>query len=116
MLKKTFLRLLFIYLVFALALTSLPVRGWAMFIPAHQDDIQRQADVNTIQKTLESTEIKQRLLDYGLSSEEAMARINKLSDEQLHQYASKLNSLQAGGHGGHLLIILLLVILIIILV
>ncbi len=116
MLKKTFLRVLFVYLIFALAIISFPARGWAMFIPAGQTDVQRQADVNTIQKTLESAEIKQRLLDYGLSPEEAMTRINNLSDEQLHQYASQLNSLQAGGHHGHLIIILLLVILIIIIV
>ncbi len=47
-------------------------------------------------------------MDLGLYSEEAMAMVNKLSDEQVHQFASQLDSLQAGGVGGNGLIIVLL--------
>src|SRR5574337_1291838 len=100
MLKKTFFKLLSIYLVFAMVLITLPAQGWAMFIPSHTAATERQADTASIQKTLESTVVKQRLMDYGLSSEEAMARINKLSDEQIHQFASRLDALQAGADDG----------------
>jgi Flp pilus assembly protein TadB len=117
MLKKTFLKLLSIYLVFAIVLITLPAQGWAMFIPSQTASTARQADTAAIQKTLESTVVKQHLMDYGLSSEEAMARINKLSDEQVHQFASKLDSLQAGADDGldalaFILVVTLLVILI----
>ncbi len=100
MLEKTFFRLLAIYLAAALVLISFPARGWAMFIPAGQAYTERQNDLNAIQKTLESTVVKQRLMDYGLSPEEAKARINALSDEQLHQFASQLDTLQAGADDG----------------
>jgi Flp pilus assembly protein TadB len=117
MLKKTFFKLLSIYLVLALVLITLPAQGWAMFIPSRTAGIARQADMASIRKTLESTVVKQRLIDYGLSSEEAMARINKLSDEQVHQFASRLDSLQAGADDGvDALVFLLLVTLIVVLI
>jgi hypothetical protein len=88
-----------------------------MFIPSHTAGSARQADIASIQKTLESTVVKQRLMDYGLSSEEAMARINTLSDEQVHQFASRFDSLQAGADDGvDALVFLLLVTLIVILI
>jgi hypothetical protein len=117
MLKKTFLKLLSIYLVLAMVLLTLPAQGWAMFIPSQTAGIARQADMASIQKTLESAVLKQRLMDYGLSSEEVTARINKLSDEQIHQFASRLDSLQAGADDGvdavvFVLLVTLLVVLI----
>jgi Flp pilus assembly protein TadB len=117
MLKRTFFKLLSIYLVLTMVLITLPAQGWAMFIPSQTAGTARQADTAAIQKTLESTVVKQRLLDYGLSSEEAMARINKLSDEQVHKFASRLDSLQAGADDGldalaFILVVTLLVILI----
>jgi hypothetical protein len=116
MLKKNFIKLLSIYLVFAMMLISLPAQGWAMFIPAGQGEAVRQADLHAVQKALESTVIKQRLMDYGLSPEEAVARINALSDTQVHQLASQLDSLQAGADDGVGAIIFLLLVAIIVVV
>jgi Flp pilus assembly protein TadB len=114
--KKTSFKLLSVYLVFAVAIISLPAQGWAMFIPAGQTGNTRQDDMRAIQKTLESTVVKQRLMDFGLSSEEAMTRINTLSDEQVHQFASRLDALQAGADDGLGVIIFLLVVAIIVIV
>jgi hypothetical protein len=117
MLKKTIFKLLSIYLVLAMALITMPAQGWAMFIPSQAASIARQTDMASIQKTLESTIVKQRLMDYGLSSEEAMARIKKLSDDQVHQFASRLDSLQAGADdGADALVLLLVVVLLVILI
>jgi hypothetical protein len=44
-----------------------------------------------------------------------MARVNKLSDEQIHQLATHTDSLQAGGDGGGFIIGLLIVALLVIL-
>jgi hypothetical protein len=116
MLKKTILKMLSIYLVLAMVLITMPAQGWAMFIPNQTTGSARQADMASIQKTLESSIVKQRLMDYGLSSEEAMARMNKLSDEQVHQFAARLDSLQAGADDGvDALVVLLLVAIIVIL-
>ncbi len=114
---KTIFKLLSIYLVLAMVLITMPAQGWAMFIPNQTASSARQADMSSLQKTLESSIVKQRLMDYGLSPEEAMARMNNLSDEQVHQFASRLNSLQAGADGGvdalvFLLVVAILVVLI----
>ncbi len=113
---KPFMKLLSVYLMFAIFILTMPVQGWAMFIPAGEMTPSRQADLDTIQKTLESSLIRQRLMDFGLTSEEAMARVNNLSNEQIHQFAAKLDALQAGGDGVDALIFLLLVAIVVIVV
>jgi hypothetical protein len=95
---------------------SAPAQGWAMFIPSGDAASVRHSDMAAIQKTLESSVIKQRLSDYGLSSEEALAKVNQLSQEQIHQLASNLDSLQAGADGIDVLIFLLLVAIIVVIV
>jgi len=114
--KKTFFKIVAGYVAIAMVLLSLPAQGWAMFIPSSGTDTMRKADMAAIQKTLESTVVKQRLLDYGLSPDKAMAGVNKLSDEQVHQFAAQLDSLQAGGDGVGALIFVLLVAIIVVLI
>jgi hypothetical protein len=110
------LRILSLYLVLAMLLLSLPSQGWAMFMPSSQVAPARQTDIITIQKALESSVVKQRLMDYGFSSEEAMMRINKLTDKEIHQFAGNLDSLQAGADGVDALIFLVLVAIIVVVV
>jgi len=112
--KKLFFKMLSIYLVFAIVLLTLPAQGWAMFIPMAESTSTRQADMAAIQKTLESTVVKQRLMDYGLSSEEAMARISRLSDEQTHQLAANMDSVQAGADSGLGAVVFVLVVAILV--
>ena len=112
--KKPFFKMLSMHLIFAIVLLTLPAQGWAMFIPAAESTSTRQADMTTIQKKLESTVVKQRLMDYGLSSEEAMARINSLSDEQTRQLAENMDSVQAGADSGLGVVISLLVVAILV--
>jgi Family of unknown function (DUF6627) len=109
-------RILSLYLAFAVLLLSLPSQGWAMFMPSSQTASTRQTDVITIQKALESSVVKQRLMDYGFSSEEAMSRINKLTDKEIHQFAGNLDSLQAGADAVDALIFLVLVAIIVVVV
>ncbi len=87
-----------------------------MFIPANQASPARQADLGAIQKTLESAVVKQRLMDIGLSPEEALTNINRLSDEQTHTLAANLDSLQAGADGVGAVVFLLLVAIIVVVV
>ena len=109
MLNTSFIKALSLYLVFAMVLISFPAQGWAMFLPAGPGNSVQQTDRATVQKALESAVIRQRLMDLGLSPQEAMARINRLSNGQIHDFALRLNSLQAGGDGVDALIFLLLV-------
>jgi hypothetical protein len=114
--KRSCFKLLSLYLVLSIFFLTLPSQGWAMFIASGQAGSVKQADMNTIQKTLESTVVKQRLKDFGLSSEEAMARVNSLSDEQVHEFAANLDSVQAGADGVGTVVFILLVLIIVVVI
>ena len=112
-----------IYLGTALIVVSAYARpAEAMFLPAAQTSevSGRSADLVKIQRALESKTLQQRLMDYGIAPENTMAKINGLSDEQVHRLAANIDALQAGGRGGidnrTVIIILLLVLIIVILV
>ncbi len=115
-----------IYLVAALiAVSTVAGPAEAMFLPSSPHApatplFDRVADLARIQNALESRTIQQRLMDYGLSPEKTMAKLNSLSDEQVHQLAVHIDAVQAGGHKGigleEILIILLVVLLIVLLV
>jgi len=60
----------------------------------------RAQDLQTVQRVLESKLVQQLLADIGLSPEEANAKLQGLSDAQVHQLASQIESLvPAGFHG-----------------
>jgi hypothetical protein len=125
MLKAFYTKPLVIYLAVALlAISTFTGPVEAMFVPvAPQGDsigatamsAGRAADLAKIQTALESKIIRQKLMDYGLSPEETMARVSKLSDEQINQLATHTDSLQAGGDAGGLLVGLVILALLIVL-
>jgi hypothetical protein len=127
MLRAFYSKPLVIYLIVSLlALTAFSGPVEAMFIPAepHQGasgspagSAGRTAELAKIQVALESKVVQQKLKDYGLTPEETMARINKLSDEQIHQFATNTEALQAGGDAvGTLVGLMVLAILVVILI
>lgn len=124
MLTSFYAKPLATYLVVALiVLSSLAGPAQAMLLPSADPSIplsspfDRQEDLRKIQAVLEAKEVQQRLMDHGLSPEEAMAKLDAMSDEQVHQFAGNLESVQAGGDAlgfvAGLLIIALLVVLLI---
>jgi len=113
MLHNPIFKALSLYLIIAVFALTLPAQGWAMLVPAGQV-ASRSADQAKVQATLESSVIKQRLLDFGLTPEEISARIDKLSGDQLHQLASNLDAVHAGGDVlGDVVVILLIVLIIV---
>lgn len=116
MCNKLFFKFLSLNLVVALSLFTLPSQGWAMFIPSSGSPAVPSVDRALIQKSLESKIVQQRIMEYGMSSDEAMARIDNLSDEQVHQLAKNLESLQAGGDGVGALIFLVAVAIVVVIV
>jgi len=112
-----------VYLIVALAaLFFLAGTSEAMFVPAAPQTqstplLDREADLVKIQKMLESKALRQRLMDYGLPPANVFAKINGLSDGQVHQFAANIDALQAGGMSdNNLIVILLLIILILVLI
>lgn len=113
MLNTPFARILSLYLIVALLALTLPAQGWAMFVPTGQAAT-RSADLAKVQATLESSVVRQRLLDYGLTAEETTKRLGALSDQQIHQFAAHLDAVQAGGDVLSDVIVILLIVVIVI--
>lgn len=127
MLKTFYAKPLSLYLAAALlAITTFAGPAEAMFVASAPGrnaaapmaaSVERAAALARIQTALESKIVQQKLMDYGLSPEETMVRVNRLSDEQINQLATNTDSLQAGGDGGGFIVGLLVVaILVVVLV
>ena len=113
MLKNPLIRMLSLYLSIAVTALSFPASGWAMLVPAKNEAV-RAGDLAKVQAALESSAVQQRLMDYGLTSEEASERVASLSDEQLHRFASDIDSVQAGGLLGDVVFVLLVVVIVLV--
>jgi hypothetical protein len=90
----------------------------AAFIPSDESSssVVREQDMATVQKSLEHKVVKEKLRDLGYSEEEIAARLDQLSDEELHSFASRLDSLNPGGDGLGVVIAVLIIVLLVILI
>ncbi|MCC6542917.1 MAG: PA2779 family protein [Nitrospirae bacterium] len=113
-----------VYLIIAMfVIASVPTQSAAMFlssgttgVSAADVVVDAAADAVRVRTFLESKIVRQRLSDFGLTSEEVSSRLNHLSADQMHQIASHIGQVDAGGDsfiGG---IIAMLVIIILVLV
>ena len=93
------LRRIAIMLVVSMALLSIVPQVDAAFISSDESFSynMRQQDTATIKKVLEQKLVKQRLKALGYSEDEVKARLDKLSDNELHRFATQLDALAAGG-------------------
>jgi len=78
----------------------------------------RDADLGKLQAFLEQKIVLQKLSDYGVSPEEAMAKIRSMSEKDLHRLASLTDRAAEGADSalGILIGVAILVILIIVIV
>jgi hypothetical protein len=82
-----------------------------MFIPSPYEGNgidHREADLEKIQKFLESKLVQHKLFQLGLSREQIEERLHQLDNEQIHQIASQIDSLEAGGDSAAIWIIVLI--------
>lgn len=89
------------YLVGALCIMGVVQPLEASFLPSEAltSGSTRTADLDAVQKVLETKLVKQRLLDLGFTPEEVSGRIAQLSDAQIHQLAQRLDELRVGQDG-----------------
>lgn len=107
-----------LYLAFiSFLIASIPQNSWAFFIETETLSYSRKADMDKIQRALESEMVSQRLSELGISMDEINSKLNRLSDADIHQFASQMDSLMPGGDaiitimGLLVIVILVLVIL-----
>jgi len=114
------------YLVIAMSILSVVPHAEGSFVPSEAiniGDAQRAADIEKIQNVLEEKLVSQKLEDLGFSAKEVKERLSRLSNQQIHNYAQKLDELRAGGfHNGgeyryelNLVIVILLILLLVVL-
>ena len=112
-LKSSFI--LTLVIATTLAMTQ-PPEAWAMLAPADTisattgANASREADLKTIQATLESKMVRQRLSEFKLTPEQVNQRMSQLTDAQVHQLAMQVRTINPGGDGGLGIIVGLLVI------
>lgn len=73
----------------------------------------RAGDLSAVQSALETKIVQQKLADLGYTKEEISTRLNRLSNEELHEVASQADILKAGGGAIGILVAIVLIILII---
>lgn len=98
------------------------IRGEAVagLIASHgtEDASFREADLGKVQSFLERKIVLQKLADYGVSAEEAMAKVRGMSNSDLHRLASLTDRAAEGADSalGFLIGVAILIILVIVIV
>lgn len=106
-------------LVFVMFIFGLVPRVDAGFVPSdilQLANTDRAADLEKIQKVLETKMVRERLEQLGFSSEEINSRLSQLSDQQIHQLALKLDELKVGSDGLGVVIALLVIVILVIII
>jgi hypothetical protein len=76
----------------------------------------RGADLSKVQSFLENKVVVQKLIDYGVSPEEAKAKVQAMSSGELHRLASLTDRVAAGADGEWIIALLIIIILIIVII
>ena len=106
------------YLVFAMFIIGIVPRVEAGFAPSELialSKADRAADVEKIQKVLETKMIRERLEKLGFTQEEINNRLSQMSDQQVHKFALQLDDLKVGGDGLGIIIALLVIAILVVL-
>lgn len=112
--KNYFIKLLSCYLVSAIVIIGTSQKLFAGFSPSEvipKQESDRTSDIKKIQKVLEMKKVEEKLKELGFSTNEIQKRLDKLSDDQIHELALHLDRLQVGGDAGWVIVFLLIAIL-----
>jgi len=99
-------------LVVLIGLFSFVPRVEAAFIPSDESFSSsfRQKDMEVVQKALEHRLVKERLKALGYTEKEIADRLDQLSDQELHRFATNLDSLTPAGDTLSIIIAILVII------
>ena len=105
-------------LIVLMGIFSVVPRLEASFVPSDESFASnaRQKDMAMVQKVLEQKVVKERLKALGYTEEEINSRLDQLSDDEIHQFSTQLDSLTSGGGAIGFIIGVLVIILLIFLI
>jgi hypothetical protein len=107
-----------LFLVVVMVILGFVPRLDAAFVPSADSwsALDRQSDMAKVQKVLEDKMLRERLRALGLTEEEISARLEQLSDQEVHALATRLDTVTAGGSTVEVIIVILLVAILVVLV
>lgn len=117
--KIRFMKQISWYLVFAMFIIGIAPRVEAGFAPSDVialSQVDRAADIDKIQKVLETKMVRERLEKLGYAQEEINSRLAQLSDQQIHNLALQIDEVKVGGDLGIVIALLVIVILVVLLI
>ncbi len=117
--RKSLNKCIIWYLVMAMFIIGITPRVYAGFSPSEIISLapsERTSDLQKIQRFLEGKMVRERFRELGISPEEIQARLEQVSDPQLHQLALKLDELKIGADAGLGIIIFLLMVAIVVVI
>jgi hypothetical protein len=107
------------YLAFAMFIIGIAPKVEAGFAPSEAiaiAQVDRAADMEKIQKVLETKMIKKRLEELGFTQDEINKRLSQLSDQQIHQLAIQLDDLKVGGDALGVIVALLVIVILVLVI
>jgi hypothetical protein len=106
------------YLIVAMCIIGMVPNVDAGFLPSQAvTGTQNRADeIVKIQKALETKLVSESLEKMGYTAEEIKLRLGEMSDEQLHQVATRLDDIRVAGDGLGVLIAVLLIAVLVLLI
>jgi len=105
------------YLIVAMCIFGIMPRLDAAMVPSTliaSPVLDRAADLEKIQRVLEMKVVQDRLEKFGFTYEQIKAKMQNLSDQQIHQLALQIDDLRVGGDDAVGVIIAILVIVILV--
>ena len=117
--KSWYFRQIAVILAFTmLVIGAVPTKSMAIVVGtdavvAASAEHSREADIARLQRVLESKLVSDRLQQTGLTQDEIQGKIKDLSDEEVHSFASQLESLYPGGDGFGIVIALLIIVILV---
>jgi len=117
--KSWYFRQIAVILAFTmLVIGAVPTKSMAIVVGtdavvAASAEHSREADIARIQRVLESKLVSDRLQQTGLTQDEIQGKIKNLSNEEVHSFASQLESLYPGGDGFGIVIALLIIVILV---
>ncbi len=99
------------------AIASTPPDVCAGIVPSHGSGqaYSRDVELERIERVLERNIVQRKLLDYGVSPEDAVAKVRQLDDKELHLLVTRMEQIPEGGamvgvDTGSLLLIMLVIV------
>ena len=107
-------------MVFAMIFVGLASRAEAGFSPSRPvtlEKFDREADLEVLRQSLEKAIVAGRLHEVGYTSEEIDARLELLTDAQVHRLATDVDEARVGqGPAGVLVAVLVVVVLVLLII